>query len=76
MEILYNIYYDMINNYEDKYRNYDILRSLNSIYDNSIIDDLKKINKIEFINSKFERIMQSYKMLNYYEISLEYNFND
>ena len=66
----------MINNYEDKYRNYDILRSLNSIYDNSIIDDLKKINKIESINSKFERIMQSYKMLNYYEISLEYNFND
>ena len=66
----------MINNYEDKYRNYDILRSLNSLYDNSIIDDLKKINKIESINSKFERIMQSYKMLNYYEISLEYNFND
>jgi len=49
MEILYNIYYDMINNYEDKYRNYDILRSLNSLYDNSIIDDLKKINKIESI---------------------------
>jgi hypothetical protein len=28
MEILYNIYYEMINKYEDKYRNYEILMSL------------------------------------------------
>ena len=50
-EILYSIYYEMINKYEDKYRNYEIIMSLNSIDDNIIIKNLKEINKINNIKN-------------------------
>ena len=41
----------MINKYEDKYRNYEIIMSLNSIDDNIIIKNLKEINKINNIKN-------------------------
>ena len=35
----------MINKYDDKYRNYELFKSLNNVNDNTIIEDLKRINK-------------------------------
>ena len=76
IEILYNIYYNMINNYDDKYRNYEIFTSLNSIKNNSIINDLKNINKTHIFSDKLEEILKLYDYMNYFEMSLEYNFNN
>ena len=50
LEILYHIYDEMINKYEDKYRNYEMIMSLNSIDDNILIKDLKEINEINKSN--------------------------
>ena len=73
-EILYNIYYNMINNYDDKFRNYEIFTNLNSINNNKIIEDLKKINEIKLINNKINDIIKLYEKTNYYEMDIEYEF--
>ena len=60
IEILYNIYYDMVSQYEDQYRNYEIFESLENIENNKIINEIEKINLMENINSKIENILNIY----------------
>ena len=77
IEILYNIYSDMLHKYEDKYRNYEIFMSLENINNNNIINDLKRINKIENINNKLENILNIYEKINFSnEITMIYNLNN
>ena len=45
---------NIIEKYEDKYRNYEILRTINNI---NIIEDIKQINNINDINNKFSKLM-------------------
>ena len=63
----------MINKYEDKYRNYEIFMSLNTINDNKIIHDLKDINNMDNINNKINNILDLYENFNFYEITMIYN---
>ena len=65
VEILYNIYYDMVSQYEDQYRNYEIFESLENIENNKIINEIEKINLMENINSKIENILNIYERMNF-----------
>ena len=50
MELLYNIYYDMIYKSNEIYRNYETLKCLNSINnisDNLLNKEIKNINNIK-----------------------------
>ena len=58
IEIIYKIYSDMIEKYEEKYQNYQILMSINGIDD--IIKDLKLINK----DNNKESLMNVYEKMN------------
>ena len=60
IEKIYQIYSDMINKYDDKYRNYELFKSLNNVNDNTIIEDLKRINKEKNINLKIKDIINIY----------------
>ena len=77
IEILYQIYYDMINKYEDKYRNYEIFMSLESIKKNSIIKKIRSINEISTENKKIGEILKIYEKMNFEdEITIIYNINN
>ena len=41
MEIYYNIYEEIINRYEIKNRNYEIIKDINEMDNNNIIKDLE-----------------------------------
>ena len=43
IEIFYNIYSDMINNYENEKTNYDIIMSLNNLDSNQIMKEIKDV---------------------------------
>ena len=75
IEKIYQIYSDMINKYDDKYRNYELFKSLNNVNDNTIIEDLKRINKEENINLKIKDILNIYEKMKYYDITMIYNIN-
>ena len=75
IETLYNIYSEMINKYDDKYRNYEIFMSLNTINNNQILNDIKDINKISYINDKIEKILNIYEKINFYDMTIKYNVN-
>ena len=50
INIYYRIYEDMVNNYDNKNRNYEIIYNINQIQNNNnIIDELKKIIKVYHI---------------------------
>ena len=50
MEILYNIYHDMVSQYEDHCRNYEVFMSEENIANNKINKEIEKINNIYNIN--------------------------
>ena len=76
MEILYKIYYNMAFNYDDKYGNYEISRSLNNIKHNKIFQNLKDINEIENIKDKIGNIMNIYDKMNFSdEINIIYKID-
>ena len=66
-----NIYYkkkeDIINNYNNKNRNYEILYNINKIKDNI---------KLNSVKSKFNNIFDIYCNMNINEINIIYNNND
>ena len=77
IEILYKIYYEMINKYEDKYRNYEIFQDLDSINNNVIIKDLQRINNIDNIKTKIENILNIYEKITFKdEITMIYKINN
>ena len=73
MMIYYNIYNNMINNYEIKNRNYNILKNINEI-NNNIIKDIKEINNN--INNKIYKILKIYnKMKPIIDINIIYRID-
>ena len=70
---VYNIYYEMVNNYEDKDRNYQIFTSLNNIKKDKLLNQLKIINQKKNDIDKMVDIMTIHKKLNYSnDISITY----
>jgi hypothetical protein len=65
IEILYNIYHDMVSQYEDHCRNYEIFISLGNFENNKIIKEIETINHMENINSKIENILNIYERMNF-----------
>ena len=67
MEIYYNLYYEMIDNFDNKNRNYELIQNLNEINSNRIQKISKDIKIVIFepIINKFEILMEIYeKMIN------------
>ena len=84
IEILYKIFYNMIEKYDEKFLNYEILMTLNDIINNRFIDDIRKINEINNNNDKFENFINIYNKMNIKndtmnindEITIIYKIND
>ena len=64
IEMIYKIYYEIVANYEDKNRNYEIFMSLNDIKNNNVMKELQKINQINNINEKAKEILNIYEQMN------------
>ena len=80
LENLYKINNDIINNYDVKNINYEILQNINNINNTNIniIKDLNQINKDSNIINKFKNIFDIYNKMNnknYNDISINNKFN-
>ena len=76
MKIYYNINSYIINEYEIKNRNYEILQNIKEIYNNKIIEEINKINNDKDISNKINNIINIYsKMNNLSEINIIYDIN-
>ena len=73
INIYYKIIEDMINNYDNKNRNYEIIYNLNQIQNNNINEELKKIIRCNNIIEKYNNILNIYKKMNHDEINLIYD---
>ena len=76
LETYYNITNNIINNYNENKKNYQILTSINNIndYNEIIINDIDKIIKEEKLKNKVNNIVDIYeKMIIYNDITLKYN---
>jgi len=72
-EIYYNIYYDLISNYEIVERNYHILKNIKNIKFSEIFNDLDNIINEGHFYKKFEKTFEIYnKMSCQSEITLQY----
>ena len=65
-ENYYNIYDDIITNYDMRYRNYQMLQNINHIqsFNNNFITKLNDIIENKNINSKFETILEMWNKIN------------
>ena len=72
-----DIFYNVLNNFEQENRNFYILNNINALFDNSIIRDLGKIsdNKKDSICSDFKILMRMYTKMNINKISNELKKN-
>ena len=78
MEIYYKINDNILNNYNIKNRNYEILENINEINNNNIIEEIQAINNDDNINNQVNNIINIYnKMINkdISEISIIYNID-
>ena len=66
MKIYYNIYENILNNYDSQNKNYEILKNLNEINDDNIVEEINHI-----INYETKR--KAYNILNIYNKMKEYN---
>ena len=73
LEILYNINNNIINNYDEKQRNYQILQNLNDLNTNFITKDIKQINSDKNIGMKLNKIIKIYSQMNNLEIKKDIN---
>ena len=73
MNKYYKIVEDIINNYDNKNRNYEILYNLNKIRNINIINELKNIIDDNSIFNKFNKIFNIYKNMNINEINIIYD---
>ena len=64
---------DMINNYDNKKTNYEIIFNLNQIQKNNVINELNEIIESNNIIEKFSNIFNIYKKMNHDEINIVYN---
>ena len=65
----------MINNYEIKNRNYQILQNINNINTDNIKKDLNNIINENDINNKFQNILNIYNKMNNTNDIIENNYN-
>ena len=70
INIYYKINEDIINNYNNKNINYEIIYNLNKIKDNNIIEELKQIIEGNSIVNKFNKIFNIYSKMNINEINI------
>ena len=72
-----DIFYNVLNNFEQENRNFYILNNINALFDNSIIRDLGKIsdNKKDSICSDFKILMRMYTKMNINKVSNELKKN-
>jgi len=73
INIYYKIYEDMINNYDNKNRNYEIIYNINQFKDNNIEKELTKIIRCDNIFEKYKSILNIYTKMNNDEINIIYN---
>ena len=73
INIYYKIYEDMINNYDNKNRNYEIIYNINQFKDNNIEKELIKIIRCDNIIEKYKSILNIYTKMNNDEINIIYN---
>ena len=76
IDIYYKINEDIINNYDDKNRNYETLFYLNQFKNNNIINDLNKIVESDSIKDKFNNVFNLYSKMNIDEISINYEIKE
>jgi len=78
IEIYYTISNEIINNYDNKNINYEILYNINEININNenIIKDINNINNDKNINNKFKQINNIYNKIFNDEITIIYNIKD
>ena len=60
IEIYYNINKNIINNYDKKNRNYEILQNIKDINNNNILDEINQINQDKNIKNKINNIINIY----------------
>jgi len=72
-----DIFYNVLNNFEEENRNFYILNNINALFDNSIIRDLGKIsdNNKNSICSDFKILMRMYTKMNINKVSNELKKN-
>ena len=75
IKLYYNIYLDIINNYEINKKNYYLLQNINEFkkYNNNVYQDINKIIKESNINIKFSYIMDLYNKINNKEKKVDNN---
>ena len=76
MIIYYKIIEDIINSYDIKNRNYELLFNLKAIQENNIIKDLSEINKESDIITQFTNIFNIYCNMNINEMNIIYKVNN
>ena len=73
---VYKIENEIVNKYEDNYRNYEIFASLYNIKNDKCLNKIKEINQKEEIKDKIDEIVKIYNNLNYAnDITIVYNNN-
>jgi len=75
MNLCYKINEDIINNYNIKNRNYELLYTLNKINENNIEKELENIIKSD-IKTKFNSIFDIYTKMNFDEINIIYKVKE
>ena len=74
---VYKIYDDIVNKYEDRYRNNEIFSSLNNIKNNIFLNKIKEINQKESIKDKIGEILAIHAKITYSnDISITYINNN
>ena len=76
MNIYYKINEDIIDNYNNKNRNYEIIYNLNQFIKNNIMEELKKVIECDNIIDKFNNIFNIYRKMNIDEIKIIYKVKD
>ena len=76
MNIYYKINEDIIDNYNNKNRNYEIIYNLNQFLKNNIIEELNKVRECDNIIDKFNNIFNIYRKMNIDEIKIIYKVKD
>lgn len=64
IEILFRIYYEMINAFDDKKRNYEYFQSLNNIKTDMVFQNIQLVNQINDQNQKIQQILNIYENMN------------
>ena len=77
IDIFYKIYDGIINNYEIKNRNYEILQNINDIKYDNVLNNINRVIKESDINNKFIYINEIFeKMKNTFTIIYNINKNE